>query len=188
MSIRTFETERLRLRPLRYDDAEHIYQLGRNPIVMRHITGGKTQTRDESRRDLERRIQISGREYGYWIVETREQQIFLGWLALKQLAGTNDIEIGYRFLQEHWGKGYATEASHRLLRYAFQDLGLRRVVSVAKEENLASTRVMTKLGMQLDHVGYYYDTRCVFYQIYREDFQQRSIAAPPSGQRTPNKG
>lgn len=171
MRLPELYTERLRLRMPRSSDLDHIYALGNDPEVMRYITYGRTQTYSEAKADLRRRIRQSGNGLGYWITEILETRDFVGWMALKPLDNTEHIEIGYRFLREHWNKGYATEAGEKLLHFAFNNLELSRVVSVALADNQASTRVMEKLGLRFDHHGRYYDTECVFYQITYQEWK-----------------
>ncbi len=163
------KTSRLLLRTPLMTDLEHIYRLGRNPRVMQFITG-TLNTMEDARRELNRRLRTADEPLGYWITEEKITEDFVGWMGLKVLEKTGEIEIGYRFLEEHWGKGYATEAGQKVLDYAFVTLNLKKVVAVAKEENRASTRVMEKLGMQFAGRGFYYDTYCVCYRVLREDY------------------
>lgn len=163
-------TPRLRLRPPRREDLEDIYRLGSSPQVMRFITPGRTQNREEARQDLEKRMATAADPLGYWITERKESRAFIGWMALKPLDNGPAIEIGYRFLEDYWGLGYATEGGQKILDYAFRTLKLEKVVAVAIEENRASTRVMEKIGMRYQGRGRYYGTDCVCYEISREGF------------------
>ena len=173
--IPTFHTERLTLRAPNWDDLDNIHELGSSEVVMRYISKGKTQSREEAIADLEKRINSSRGLFGYWIVEERHTGAFIGWLALKRLDKTNDIEVGYRFLEEFWGKGYATEGSRKLLEYAFQTLNLPRVVAIALEENRASTRVMEKLGMRYIKEDTFYGFKCVCYEIAQKEFLENLV-------------
>lgn len=170
--IPVLETPRLRLRPPRREDLEAIYLLGANPNVMRFISNGKTMSRMEARADLEKRIAASQHHFGYWITELKNTREVIGWTALKTLDNTREIEVGYRLLEEHWGKGYATEASRRLLQYGFQELKLPRIVAVALEENLASRRVMEKAGLQYQGKDIFYGFDCVIYALDRNHYFQ----------------
>ncbi len=58
--------------------------------------------------------------------------------------------MNYLLARKHWGQGLATEAALTLIRYGLQTLQLKRLVAIAKPENLASRRVMEKIGMQYD--------------------------------------
>ncbi len=162
------ETTRLRLRQPRTSDFESIYALGRNPNVMRYITG-KTQNREEAKTDLERRIRIceeqADKGLGFWFAEEKDTGEFVGWFVLNNLDQTEEIEIGYRLLEEKWGKGYATEGSERIMEYAFKEIQLQEVVAVAIAANASSTNVMKKLGMQFIKTGRFYNVDCVYYRI-----------------------
>lgn len=164
------ETERLRLRVATMDDLECVYQLGTNPNVMRYINGGQAPLWTDVQSDLLRRVGTEPEPLGYWITEEKESGDFVGWMTLKPLVHTKDVEIGYRFREEQWGKGFATEGGKRILTYAFQELELHRVLAVAMEENLASIRVMQKLGMKYLHRGRYYGRTCVCYATTRKVF------------------
>ena len=165
------ETQRLTLRAPNHGDLHNIFRLGNSPAVMKFISQGKTQSLEEAKADLEKRIRLSDDRFGYWIVENKNSGAFIGWLALKPLDQTKEIEIGYRFLEEMWGQGYATEGSKRLLAYAFEDLKLKEVIAIAMEENKASVRVMEKVGMNFNGYGVYYNIQCVRYRILKEEYK-----------------
>jgi ribosomal-protein-alanine N-acetyltransferase len=163
-------TPRLRLRPPQLADLEGIYALGSNPRVMQYITPGQVQNRSEARADLEKRIAVSLQgEFGYWVIEMRDTEAFVGWATLKPLDQTEDIEVGYRLLEEYWGRGIATEAANALLEYGFSDLDLAEIYAVTMPKNAASRRVLAKLGMQCEGTGTYYGVSCL---CYRLDLQQ----------------
>ena len=178
--IPTFETARLRLRAPRPSDLDAIFRLGNNPNVMRYITNGVTQSRQEAKADLEKRIRSSQGKMGYWIVELKSTREIIGWAALKQLDNTEEIEIGYRLLEEFWGRGYATESTRRLLAYGFLELKLERIVSIAMETNRASTRVMEKTGLKFEKRGIFYETKCVYYAIDRKTYLEQNSTTEPT--------
>lgn len=169
------ESERLRLRPPLHTDLRNIHLLGSDPEVMRYIRDGQTQNLEQAREDLQLRIEQSNTQFGYWITETKEGE-FIGWMALKPLEYTSYVEIGYRYMQEQWGRGYATEASFRLLQYAFSRLNLPEVVAVALEENRASTRVMEKVGMTYQGRIHAYNKDCVLYSVLKKEFKARKLS------------
>lgn len=163
------ETTRLRLRRPHSSDIEHIYALGSNPNVMRYISKGKPQTRKEAEADLARRIRINEEQadkgQGFWFAEEKATTEFVGWFVLNNLDKSEEIEIGYRLLEEKWSKGYATEGSQAILKYTFQELKLPEVVAVALEENIGSTTVMKKIGMQFVKSAQFYGFECAYYRI-----------------------
>ena len=147
------KTERLRLRRFTPTDADHLYALDNNPEVMRYINGG-TPT---PRRVIETEIlpgfmQVDGTNpaFGFWAAEAKETGRFLGWFCIRPLPkNPQHASLGYRLMPAAWGQGLATEGVRALIRKGFTGLGLTRVVATTYEENIASRRVMEKVGMTL---------------------------------------
>jgi RimJ/RimL family protein N-acetyltransferase len=67
------------------------------------------------------------------------------------------VELGYYFGRAAWGKGYATEAAAAVLAWGFDDVGLDRIVAVARPFNHASKRVLGKLVFRYVGAGHHYD-------------------------------
>ncbi|HKB42977.1 MAG TPA: GNAT family N-acetyltransferase, partial [Chitinophagaceae bacterium] len=59
----------------------------------------------------------------------------------------NEIDLGYRFIKNAWGKGYATEAAYACIKYGFEKLNLQRIIGRAVQGNIASLNVLQKCGM-----------------------------------------
>jgi RimJ/RimL family protein N-acetyltransferase len=64
-----------------------------------------------------------------------------------ELDGLPEVEIGYDFLSAYWCRGLATEAAESIRDFAFEQLGLQRVISLIQPDNVASARVAEKIGM-----------------------------------------
>ena len=149
------ETERLRIRPfVPSEDAEAMHELWSDPEAMRFVPGGAQQTVDGTRERLQAAGERATGGWGFWALEEREARV-VGGAGLFPLAWQEpEIELAYHVVPSAWGRGYATEAGAALLDAAWRT-GLDHVVAVAFEENVASTRVMQKLGMRFDgHVAY----------------------------------
>lgn len=148
----TLHTARLILRPPAVADLDGFAAMNADPEVMRHIGAGRLRTREETRIGLDHVIADWGRKgYGLFSVDSAETGGFLGWVTLAEPLFLPQVlpavEIGWRFLRSHWGHGYATEAARATLRFAFDDRGFERLVSIRHIDNHASRRVMEKLGM-----------------------------------------
>lgn len=143
------ETERLLLREFTIDDAALVYELNLDPEVIRY-TGDPIRDIDHARQVLEQTIlpQYALYNHGRWAVLVKPELEFVGWCGLKARPERNEIDLGYRFMQKAWGKGYATEAAFASLRYGFDRLFIPRVVGRAMPQNTASIRVLEKCGMQ----------------------------------------
>lgn len=144
------ETARLSLRPLSPADAERHHALvGNDPRV---TWNGKAVTLEESRKVLEGRARHWDEHgFGMWAVLEKDTGRMLGHAGLQRLENTGEVEVAYYLGQSAWGKGYATEAGAAALRFGFETLTLPRVVAVVRPENLASQRVLAKLGLR--HLG-----------------------------------
>ena len=142
------ETPRLLLRTFTVDDAGLIYELNQDPEVTRY-TLDPVKDMDQAREILEKTIlpQYALYNHGRWAVHTRPDFSFIGWCGLKTRPELNEVDLGYRFMQSNWGKGYASEAAFASLEHGFKKLGLERVVGRVLPGNQASIRVLEKCGM-----------------------------------------
>ena len=102
---------------------------------------------------------------GVFATEWISKQMFIGWTCLKYLDDTPEIELGYRYLTEYWGMGIATEASRALLHYGFNTLGVSKIVGITLPQNLASIRVLTKLGFTYVRRDHYYNKDVNLYEL-----------------------
>ena len=146
------ESERLSLRRFTERDVDGLYALDNDPEVMRYLNGGEPVTRDLIAREiLPGFLRESGGSdvLGYWAVMEKASGQFSGWLSLLRHEGGSpaDAWLGYRFVRAMWGKGYATEGSRLLIERAFSQTPIRRVLATPYEHNVASRRVMEKLGL-----------------------------------------
>ncbi|HEY8601815.1 MAG TPA: GNAT family N-acetyltransferase, partial [Thermomicrobiales bacterium] len=89
--------------------------------------------------------------YGFWVAVEKVTGAFLGWFSFRPRdeAHPEVVELGYRLNQAAWGQGYATEGARALVGHGFTVLGVARVYATTYEDNLASRRVMEKVGMTL---------------------------------------
>ena len=162
------ETARLHHRALEVGDAEFFYELNSHPDVMRY-TGEAPLPSVEAAADAIRAYpDFESVGYGRWACALRTTGELIGFCGLKYLPDLDEVDLGYRFLPRHWGRGYATEAGAASLAFGFETLGLERIVGFVLPENPASIRVLEKLGLRPvgEHVE---DGRPVLkYEIRRE--------------------
>jgi [ribosomal protein S5]-alanine N-acetyltransferase len=163
----TVETERLLLRPFVEDDAEEFFRFNNDPLVMRYTGNPLMGSVEEARAGLLSRPIADYRTHGYgrWACVCKADGKLIGFAGLKFLPELNEVDLGYRLLPAYWGKGLATEASVASLGYGFDRLGLRRIIGLVDPENVASVRVLEKVGMRFeDHIDYF-DSRVARYAI-----------------------
>lgn len=150
MKQMTFETERLKYRPVEPSDAKLFFELDSDPMVMKYINGGTptsmAEIEDFLPKIIERDSNLNG--LGIWMAFLKSDSSFVGWYSLKPLPGTIEIEVGYRLKQIYWGKGFATEGSKYLLHFGLTKMDLKKVVAITDPENKASKNVLTKIGLK----------------------------------------
>ncbi|WP_106794868.1 GNAT family N-acetyltransferase [Aquimarina sp. Aq78] len=150
------ETERLLLKEITLDDKEEMFQLHSNFDVQKYTGEPLVESIEEMEQAIQTRI-YDYKKYGYgrWATFLKNGMQFVGWAGLAYLPEFDEIDLGYRFSPKYWGMGFATEASHAILRYGFDKLELRRIIAIAMKENIASIRVMEKVGMEFDKFAPY---------------------------------
>lgn len=174
------ETERLILRELVLEDAERMFLLDSNPEVMWFL-GRNTVTKVEESSEIIEKIRKQYRENGIgrWAVVEKSSNLLIGWSGLKFLTEEingfkNVYEIGYRFLPESWGKGYASESAGASLNYGFNILNVEVIYASATIDNDGSNHVLRKLGFK--EKGTFIDPldqeECFWYELRKEDFQR----------------
>ena len=128
--------------------------------------GAPRSSREENSVKLSRQIGHHER-FGFGMCTVELDGETIGAAGLQHLESGPEIEVGYRFLKEHWGNGYATECALASLDWGFDDLGLERIVAVALETNLASRRVLEKCGMAEIGMTHVYGLEHVKYELAR---------------------
>jgi RimJ/RimL family protein N-acetyltransferase len=146
-------TARLLLRPWKEADREPFAALNADPVVMEHFPS--TLTREESDAFVDRiTAGLDRRGWGLWAVEIDGPATFAGFVGLNPVTFDAPfapaVEIGWRLARAHWNQGLATEAARAVVDHGFATLGLDEIVSFTATTNVASQRVMQKLGMTND--------------------------------------
>ena len=150
------ETERLLLRNITLHDKEEMFKLHTDPSVQKYTGEPLVESMEEMEQIIRARIN-NYKKYGYgrWATFLKNGMQFVGWAGLDYLPEFDEIDLGYRFFPKYWGSGIATEVSHAILKYGFDELNLNRIIAIAMKENKASTRVMEKVGMEFDKFAPY---------------------------------
>jgi RimJ/RimL family protein N-acetyltransferase len=112
--------------------------------------------------DLKANISRDG--YGFTALEIKQTAECIGFCGLADAHAeeglkTGGVEIGWRLAPQYWGKGYATEAAKRLLRFGFEELALEEIISFAVKGNQKSFAIMERLGMKHDKANDFDHTR-----------------------------
>jgi len=156
------ESDRFYLRPISAEDSVDMYLYASDPEVVRYLPWEPAYSPEAVRPHLQE--QVARRRRGESLemaIILRETGRMIGSTNLMDMrAQRGQAEIGYLLSQFYWGRGIMTEATALTLGYGFCDIGLEKIIAWADEDNIASQRVMQKLGMTLAGA----ETRTVKYE------------------------
>jgi ribosomal-protein-alanine N-acetyltransferase len=169
------ETQRLQLRPYTLDDLDRLSAILRNPEVMKYSPRGpmpKGKEKQVTREIIEYFIE-HWEKYGFgvWAAIEKTSRKLIGHCGLNCLPNTPDIEVIYRFDQNYWNQGIATEATKACLQYGFESAKLYKIVAIASPKHIASRRVMEKAGLKYEKDAHFYKIKVVYYSIHRDNWQ-----------------
>jgi RimJ/RimL family protein N-acetyltransferase len=150
--MHVLETDRLILRRFTLNDAEFIFRLVNDPSWLRFIGDKNVQDLDGARRYLREGPLDMYERYGFGMyrVEERDSGTPTGMCGLIKRDTLPDVDVGYAFLPEFRGKGYAYEAASAVLDHGHRVFGLQRILAIVSPDNATSIRVLEKAGMKLD--------------------------------------
>ena len=162
------ETPRLLLRKKVVEDAPFFFELNSNILVTQYTGDGPFENL-KAAEDIVKYVigQYEQNGYGRWMVIEKETNKPIGWCGLKYHSDTKETDIGYRFLQSAWGKGFATESAKACLDYGFKHFNLNQIIGNAMKANSASINVFKKLGMTYLNDTLIVDVPSVIYQIIK---------------------
>jgi len=144
-----FETPRLFLRRFTDADAPLVYKMNSDPEIVKYIHEPVLENEEQAKKILTDFILPQYKlNLGRWAIHTKADYEFIGWCGLKYIKETGIIDLGYRLLKTAWGKGYATEAAQYTLIYGLRDLKIKEITGMAHVENIASIKVLEKIGMK----------------------------------------
>jgi RimJ/RimL family protein N-acetyltransferase len=159
-----FNTENFTIRGLKLTDFEPFHEMQGNSSVMRFVRG-KPLTYQENKEELDKLVSsynISDNDFWIFAVERKKDRSFIGTVAFVKSEDHGEVrdkdnlilnikedecEIGYRLLEKYWGNGYAREIVDGLVEYA-REIGFKRLIACAANENIASLKILKQLGFQ----------------------------------------
>lgn len=166
------QTPRLILRRLSENHLDDLRRMHLDPRVM--ATLGGVRSPEETREWLGRHLE-HWRQYGFglWLARERRTGKFAGRGGLHhvEIDGRDEIEVGYSFLPEFWGRGLATELARESIRAGFTVLNLPELICFTLTTNRASERVMRKAGFRYERDILYKDQPHVLYRLHRADWR-----------------
>ncbi len=178
MTVTVAPSARLSYRLMDLSDGDYLFELDQDPRVMKFLTGGKPTSREEVEQVFLPRLKAyrnPAAGWGLWMVFESSSGEYLGWILVRPLDFFTDspaydnLELGWRFKYGCWGQGIATEAAQAVMSALRQQSDVSCFTALAVEDNLASIKVMTKLGMQYQKTDIHRDPlgdlEVVYYRV-----------------------
>lgn len=149
-----FETERLLLEPVKNDDAAFILELYNSPNFLKFIGDRKLRSVKDAENYIKDRFlpHVEKNGFGSFVILTKSDQVKIGNVGIYVREGLDAPDIGFSFLPEYEGKGYGYEASRKLMETAFTEFGLKKISAITSKDNIASQKLIEKLGLQYQSV------------------------------------
>ena len=163
------ETDRLYMRPVRESDAQTLYQLHTDPLVVRLTSDGTAMSKLQSKERLDLYLrEWQEFHFGFFVIYEKQSNgdlIFVGRCGLRSL-GQTDVEIGYCLNTQGTGRGLATEAATQVIHFAFSSRKLKQIVGLTRPANVQSKRILEKLGFCFTASCRYRDIEYLRYQLH----------------------
>ncbi|MDF0556226.1 GNAT family protein [Kamptonema sp. UHCC 0994] len=183
-NLTTLETERLILRKMTLEDAEDMFEYASDPEVAKYTIWNAHQSVKDTKFFLNTVVErYKNRQITDWGIIHKEDGKFIGTCGFAEYyLAHNRAEIGYVLSRKYWKQGYMSEAVGAIIKFGFQTMKLNRIEARCEVENIASARVMEKVGMEFEGIlrqhiftkGKYCDLK--IYSILRQDFFGKKYA------------
>ncbi|PIO48315.1 MAG: hypothetical protein CMR00_05115 [[Chlorobium] sp. 445] len=147
------ETANLKLRPVSLEDEAYFFETWNDRAFRRYLFDDRPVPREFVHAQIEESIKnFREQRLGIWTLVRKDEERRIGFCALRLSPNRTGVELVYGIETGFWGHGYATEASQAVLRYALEKLHVQCVVATTDWSNVASRKVLEKIGMRFDHL------------------------------------
>ena len=182
------ETERLVLRVPCMEDTEDVFAgWAQDKDVTRYLTWPPHQTIEQTEQFIQSCLLAWKHETRFpYMITLKESDAVIGMID-PRIEGSK-VGIGYGAAHAHWGKGFVTEATRAIIEWAFQQPSIYRVYATTDVENIASQRVLEKVGMQCEGILRRYIVHPNISNVPRDSYMYAIIKdpTPPINGRPPN--
>lgn len=148
--MKKYSTSRLELVPFTEEFSEFLLELYNIPTFIKYIGDRNLRTLDDAKAYIQNRFlpQFEKLGFGNYVVILKENNKPIGGVGIFEREGLEVLDIGFSFLEEYEGKGYAFEAASELMKKIEEDFGLTKVSAMTTEDNFSSQKLIQKLGLK----------------------------------------
>jgi RimJ/RimL family protein N-acetyltransferase len=148
---KSFQSERLIIRPTLEQDAELIYQLMNSPKFIKYVGDRQLYSLEDVQKYIQDKMlpQLHSLGYSNYSLINKKNGAKIGICGLYDREGLDGIDIGFGILPEYEGLGYAFESSSRIIKAGFEELEIQEIKAITNKENISSKSLLVKLGFDL---------------------------------------
>lgn len=145
------KTKRLTLREFELSDANSLYELNSDPEVIKYTGDPPFKNIEDAKEFILNYSHYKKYGFGRWAVILNSTNEFIGWCGIKYTEEKDEHDLGFRFFRKYWGEGYASESAAACVDYAYNLLNINKLYGRAMKDNIASIRVLEKIGMKYSY-------------------------------------
>lgn len=152
--LKTYETERLIIKLVDIDDAEFLMQLVNTEKWLKNIGDRNIHNMEDAQKYVREKNlpQIERLGFGNCVVILKSNNVKIGTVGLYDREGIDGVDIGFAFLEEYEGKGYAYEAAKKIIDIGINEFGIKKVSAITLPDNFSSIKLIEKLGLKFKEV------------------------------------
>lgn len=172
VQIPKISTLRFELREFQEGDVGKLHAILQNAEVLRYFPSSNPPTLQQVQKLVgTQQTHWDEHGFGWWALADANSDELIGWCGLNFLPETDEVELKYLLAEDYWGRGIATEASLLSLKNGLAETEIEEIVGIVHPENIASQRVLEKVGMSFVNKARYFGMDCLRYTLKREDFK-----------------
>jgi HAD superfamily hydrolase (TIGR01509 family) len=174
IDLQSFKTDRLAAFPLAESDWQDLFLMHQNHNVMAKM-GGVRSEHESNKWLLENLDHWNRHGFGIWIFRMASDRQFIGRSGLRrvEVGGGSEVELGYALLDNHWGRGLATEIAREILKIGFERFQLESVVALIDAANIRSRRVAEKLGFRFERDVTWKGLHTMMYRLHSKNWTRK---------------
>ncbi len=171
------ETDRLIMRDITDKDVHGMYAMDSDAEVHTFLGNKPIATLEEAQKMVDAiKLQYIQNGIGRWAVVEKKSGNFIGWSGFKLITDviadkSHFYDLGYRFIKEYWGKGYATETAIASLNHGFAKLNFKEICGMADVDHIVSNTILQKIGLVKRKEFVYNGMLLNFYSLSREEWK-----------------
>lgn len=146
---KSYETERLVIRPMSLEDADLILELYNMPNFIKFIGDRNIRTLNDAENYIQAKFlpQFEKLGFGNYLIVLKEGNVKIGGVGIFEREGLDVVDIGFSVLEKFEGKGYMFEAAQKVKSIGMDDFGLKKVSAITTKDNISSQKLIERLGL-----------------------------------------